>query len=245
MRRSNFRVPAVAMLPLLLIVSSCAMTQPTATVTSGGGPGMGQAQAIPYNGPQARIAVSKFTDKSAKGYYQIGDGLADMLATELFHTNRFIVLERQQLGEVLQEQDLATAGRIKAGTEAPTGEIEGAELLITGAVTEFEPNAGGVGGGVIFGGLPLGLGGGGKKAHIAIDLRVIDTKTSRILAATTVEGKATDIAGGIGFGIGGGASQLGVGLGGYAKTPMEKAIRLAIKAGVNFIAGQTPAQYYH
>ena len=229
---------------VLFLAGACAMTQPTATVTSGGGPSVGQAQSVPYDGPMARIAVSSFTDKTARGYYQIGDGLADMLTTALFHSNRFIVLERQMLGDVLQEQDLAAAGRIKPGTEAPIGEIEGAELLVTGAVTEFEPNAGGVGAGVIFGGLPIALGGGGKRAHIAIDIRVVDARTSRILSATTVEGTATDIAGMAAFQIGGGLSELGIGLGGYKKTPMEKAIRLCIQEAVNYISGQTPAQYY-
>ncbi len=240
MKNQLHRTLAVFLIPLFLLAASCAMTQPSATVTSGGGPGIAQAQAMPYDGPQARIAVTKFTDKSAKGYYRIGDGMSEMLSTALFHSNRFIVLEREQLGEVLKEQDLATAGRIKKGTGAPTGEIEGAELLITGAVTEFEPNAGGVGGGLIIGGLPLGIGGGMKRAHIAIDVRVIDAKTSRILAATSVEGKATDIGGLGAIGLG----PLGIGLGAYAKTPMEKAIRVTIQKAVEFIASQTPAQYY-
>lgn len=237
-------LPGFGVVLVLFFASSCAMTQPTAKVTSAGGPTMSQAQMAPYDGPKARIAVSSFTDKTAKGYYEIGDGLADMLTTALFHSNRFIVLERQQLGEVLQEQDLGAAGRIKPGTEAPVGQIEGAELLVTGAVTEFEPNAGAVGGGVIFGGLPIGLGGGGKRAHLAIDMRVIDARSSRILTATTVEGTATDIAGLAAFQIGGGASELGIGLGGYKNTPMEKAIRIAILEAVNYIAGQTPAQFY-
>jgi curli biogenesis system outer membrane secretion channel CsgG len=233
---------------LFTSLASCAAPQPTARVTSSGGPGMAQAQAVPYDGPRARIAVTSFTNKSARGYdyyEQIGDGMADMLTTELFHTNRFIVLEREQLGEVLTEQDLAASGRIKPGTEAAMGQIEGAELLVTGAITEFEPSAGGAGGGVLFGGLPIGVGGGGKKAHIAIDMRVIDAKTSRILAATTVEGSATDIGGMGGFVVGGGLTELGIGLGGYAKTPMEKAVRITLREAVNFIASQTPAQYFH
>ncbi len=229
---------------ILLASAACSVTQPTARVTSGGGPSVAQAQAVPYDGPKARIAVSSFVDKTAKGFHQIGDGLSDMLTTELFNTNRFIVLERQMLGEVLAEQDLAAAGRVKQGTEAPVGEIEGAELLVTGAVTEFEPRAGGVGGGVIFGNLPIALGGGGNRAHLAIDLRVVDARTSRILSATTVEGTATDIAGLAAFQVGGGASELGIGLGGYKNTPMEKAVRIAIREAVNFVSSQTPAQYY-
>jgi curli biogenesis system outer membrane secretion channel CsgG len=251
-RRVPSRLSWIPAVLLFTALASCAAPQPTARVTSSGGPGMGQAQAIPYDGPRARIAVISFENKAARGrqtYYaydeKIGDGMADMLTTELFHTNRFIVLERAQLGDVLTEQDLATSGRIKPGTEATIGQIEGAELLVTGAITEFEPNAGGAGVGVLFGGLPLGFGGGGKKAHIAIDMRVIDAKSSRILAATTVEATATDIGGMGGFVVGGGMTELGVGLGGFAKTPMEKAVRIALREAVNYIASQTPAQYFH
>jgi curli biogenesis system outer membrane secretion channel CsgG len=214
--------------------------QPTAMVTSGGGPGIAEAQSVPYNGPKARITVSKFVDKTGKGYGGIGEGMTDMLATALFNSNRFIVLERGELGEVLREQDLAASGRIKKGTEAPTGEIEGAELLVVGAITEFEPNAAGAGGGFVVPGFGVGL--GVKTATVAIDIRIIDAKTSRILAAHTVEGRAQDVGGLGGIAVGG---PLAIGFGAYAKTPMEKAIRVCLQTAVNYIASQTPAQYYH
>ena len=38
---------------LFTSLASCAAPQPTARVTSSGGPGMAQAQAIPYDGPNA------------------------------------------------------------------------------------------------------------------------------------------------------------------------------------------------
>jgi curli biogenesis system outer membrane secretion channel CsgG len=233
----------------LMVFTGCTaieqMTAPQAKVVGGGGPDMAGAQAEAYNGPKARIAVSRFTDKTGKGWWtgQIGDGMADMLTTALFNTNRYIVLERQQLSDVLAEQDLAAAGRVKQETAAPIGQVEGAELLITGAVTGYEPGASGLGGGI--GG--FGGGGGGgilagfKKAYLAIDVRVIDTKTSRILAAATVEGSATDIGGMIG-GFGG---PIAAGLGGWSKTPLEKALRVCIQESVNFIVTKTPAQYYH
>jgi curli biogenesis system outer membrane secretion channel CsgG len=232
---------------MLMFITGCIekITTPTATVVSSGGPTIAEAQKEAYNGPKARIAVSRFTDKTAKGWWtgQIGDGMADMLATALFNSNRYVVLERQQLSDVLAEQDLAAAGRIKPETAAPIGQIEGAELLITGAVTGYEPGSSGFGAGIGGGGGGAGGGilGGYKKSYLAIDVRVIDAKTSRILAATTVEGSATDIAGGIG-GFGG---PIGAGLGGWAKTPLEKALRVCIQKAVEFIASQTPAQYYH
>jgi len=218
--------------------SSCAAVQPSATVTSGGGPGISEAQSVPYNGPKARITVAKFVDKSAKSYGEIGQGMTEMITTALFHSNRFIVLERGELGEVLREQDLGASGRIKKGTEAPIGEIEGAELLVVGAITEFEPNAGGFAGGTTTG--FFGVGVGGRTAHIAIDIRIIDARTSRILAAQSVEGKAQDIGGLAGIAVG----PLAHGFGAFAKTPMEKALRVCLQTAVNFIARQTPAQYY-
>jgi curli biogenesis system outer membrane secretion channel CsgG len=173
--------------------------------------------------------------------------MAEMLATALFHTNRYIVLERQQLGDVLQEQDLGASGRVKQDTAAPIGQIEGAELLITGAVTEFEGAAsgGGAGGGGWGSGVVGAVLGAYKKAHMAIDVRVIDARTSRIVAATSVEGSATDISGlaALGGSVGGGA--LGGALSGWSKTPTEKALRICIQKSVDFVVGKTPAAYYH
>jgi curli biogenesis system outer membrane secretion channel CsgG/azurin len=227
---------------------------PKATVTSPEGKSIDEAQREAYDGPKARVAVSQFKDKTGKGWWTgaIGDGMADMLATALFHSNRYIVLERQQVSDVLREQDLGAAGRIKKGTEAPIGEIEGAELLITGAVTEFEGAASGGGGGIGgIGGLGTagrvlgGIAGGFKKAHMAIDMRVIDTRTSRIVAATSVEGEATDFAlGGALAGAGSGGA-LGGALGGWSKTPTEKALRICLQEAVKFIVSKTPQTYYH
>lgn len=223
----------------------------TTTVTSTGGPSISEAQAEDYNGPKARLAVGEFEDKTAKGggaggwmnmfgmsWAQIGDGMRDMLTTSLFNTNRYIVLEREQLNAVLEEQDLGASGRIKEGTEAPVGEIYGADLIITAAVTEFEGTQQGAGGGTRV--LGVNVGGGMKKAHMAIDIRIIDAKTSQIVAATSVEGKASS------FAVGG-ATRVGslpVALGGFNKTPTEKAIRDCIQAAVDYVVTKTPRDYY-
>jgi hypothetical protein len=79
-----------------------------------------------------------------------------------------------------------------------------------------------------------------QKAHVAMDLRVIDTRTARVLAATSVEGSATAFGGG-GLALGG---AMGGGLGGFSKTPMETAIRKMITEAVKFIAAQTPQEFY-
>jgi curli biogenesis system outer membrane secretion channel CsgG len=232
---------------VLLFVSDSARAQvipPKAQGTSSGGQTIEQAQQEDAMGPKARVAVTRFTDKSAKGYNRIGDGMAEMLANALFNTNRYIVLERQSIDDVLKEQDLGASGRVKQETAAKIGEIEGADLLIEGTITEFEPGSSGAGGGI--GGISRGLGviggvlGGIKSSHVAMIVKVIDARTGRRLASEQVEGKATDI-GGIGS-LGG--YHLAGAFGAYSKTPMEKAIRVAIDETVKLIVVKTPAEYF-
>jgi curli biogenesis system outer membrane secretion channel CsgG len=253
MMKSLFSTPCrLSALLALSLLFGCITPGPTATVTSGqGSPSIAQAQAEAYNGPKARIAVSQFKDKSGSGQRwwnsQIGDGMADQLTTALFNSNRFIVLERQTLGDVLQEQDLGASGRVRQDTAAPIGKIEGAELLVVAAVTEFEGAASGGGGGIggIGGGLIGSIASGFKQSHMAIDLRIIDAKTSRILAATSVEGTATDVnLGGLLGGYGSAGTLVGS-LGGWKNTPTEKALRICIQKAVEFISTKTPASYYH
>lgn len=221
---------------------------PRASGTSPGGPAMDQVQAEDAMGPKARVAVTRFEDKSAKGRYtgQIGEGMAEMLSNALFSTNRFIVVERQSLKDVMREQDLAASGRVRTETGAPIGELEGADLLIQGTITEFEPGSSGAGGGL--GGLVPGrygwvagaLGGGVKTSHLAMIVKVIDAKTGRIHASEQVEGRATDIGGMAGLG----GSRLAGVFGAYSKTPMEKAIRIAIEESVKLIVAKTPPEYF-
>ncbi|MDD5654629.1 MAG: CsgG/HfaB family protein [Candidatus Omnitrophica bacterium] len=216
-------------------------TQPTAQVDNNAGTtGM-----PPYSGPKARIAVADFEVKAAKAGGEIGSGLREMLVTALMNSGRFSVLERQVLSAVMQEQQLAISGAAQAGSGPQRGQLKAAELVITAAVTEFEPNASGGGAGIGGGGGLFGavLGGSMNKAHMALDIRIVDTSTSEILASTRVQGQATDVAGGI---MGGflGNWGLGAGLSGYANTPMEKAIRVCIIEAVKYISMSIPANYY-
>jgi curli biogenesis system outer membrane secretion channel CsgG len=208
-----------------------------------------EAQADAYNGPKARIAVARFENKTAdsQNWYSpsIGDGMADMLTTALVNSGRYIVLERESLDTVLTEQDLGASGRIRSDTAAAIGEIEGAELLIVAAVTEFDGNSGGTSGSL--GGSRIGRGfgaiaGGQRSAHMAIDLRVVDATTSRVLAATSVEGEAKDF--NLGGALGGytGNYALGGSLSGWKNTPREKALRQVIEAAVDYVISVTPPQ---
>ena len=239
---------------LFFLPGACA---PKARITSGG-PGIETAQLVPYNGPKARIAVTTFEDKTGRGYGRIGEGMAVMFTTALVNSDRFIVLERDLINEVIREQDLAAGGRVKTRAGSPIGEIEGAELLLTGAITEFEPDKLGLGGGVVGLGtlvtsailhqkgsdMPIGAV-TYTESHVALDVRLIDTATSRILAAVSTEGSGLAWGGGVIAEVGGGRSRLPLSFGGFQKTATEKAIRKAIDLAVAAIALKVPKEFFH
>lgn len=236
---------AIVCMVLVGLAGCASLMQPTAQVDNNAG----APPLPPYSGPKARVAVADFDVKAAKARGEIGMGLREMLVTALLNSSRFSVLERQALSAVMQEQELAASGAAQQGTGPQRGKIKTADLIVTAAVTEFEPEAsggsagigggGGIGSGIL-GGL---LGASMNKAHMALDIRIVDASTSEVLASTRVQGQANDIAGGI---MGGfmGSWGLGAGLSGYANTPMEKAIRICIIEAVRYISQTIPANYY-
>ena len=210
---------SLSLLGAVLLAAGCTST--ATVVSSSSGPTISQVQQAPANGPQYRVAVSAFDYKAAQRS-DVGQGMADMLSDSLFNTGRFIVLEREHLNEVTQEQDLANSGRFNQATAAPIGKLEGAQLLIRGSVTAFEPAC--KGGSLIII--------SGNQACVTINIRIIDAATGRVVNATTVNGTSASNSVGLIFARG----DMPIGLGAYSKTPMEQAIRNCIEQAVNYIA---------
>jgi len=257
---------------VLLSLAGCS----TAKVTKGGGETIREAQAERYDGPKARIAVGQIIDKSGTGTkslgYQLGlmrrrdggstpdaaavtGGIRDMITTALFQSNRFIVLERENLKDVLTEQEFSASGRVGEASRIPPGQIEGAELLVVGAITGFDAAAAGAAGGGFPVPIPINRGQDVmvldieiRKAFVSMDLRVIDTRTGRIVSTVAVEGSARK------FGAGlsgwahtryGGMVHIPVLLRGLANTPIERAISQMVDAAVANIVEKTPATFFH
>ena len=242
MRRGIFLWVAIG---LVAILAACGPEISTNVQTSG--PTV--QEVITYEGPKARIAVASFRCKAAKCSGEIGEGLADMLATSLFRTGRFIVLERGEgLRAIQEELNLAQSGYVQAQKAPQMGLLEGADILVLGAITAFEPEASGIGGGAVV--VPFSvpmLGGaavGKKDAYIAADIRLVDVRTGRVINATRVEGKATSWkVGGLGGAIAGTVA-FGVALGAYKNTPMEKAVMVMLDNAIQAISKMVPESYY-
>ncbi|MGQ9735192.1 MAG: CsgG/HfaB family protein [Thermaceae bacterium] len=160
----------------------------------------------------------------------IGADLAAMLNTALVDSNHFVVYDRSILDKL----------RSEASFSNQQNEFSGADLIVTGAITAFEPDASGVGG---LGAIPF-IGGivAQKKAYIRVDVRIVDVRSGAILAAFPVEAEATDTK--IGAGGLSRTNPLIGGLGVYNNTPMGKALAIMVESATQAIINRIPKTYF-
>lgn len=123
-----------------------------------------------YGSLKRNLAIIDFENRTT--YEDIGSGPQDMLTSELWKSERFILLEREKVEEVIHEQDFSYSGRVTAEAAAKIGRILGADFIITGGITE------------------AGLIKEGKRtsSRIAIDARLIDVTSTQIVLAETAYG---------------------------------------------------------
>jgi len=110
-----------------------------------------------------------------------GEGISDMLVTELVNSGRFSVVERERLDEVLQEQNLAREGVVDAATAARIGRILGVQLFVFGTVTQFSLDSK-----IIK--LPVVGELAEWRARCTLNARLVNVETSEIMAAVTGQG---------------------------------------------------------
>jgi curli biogenesis system outer membrane secretion channel CsgG len=136
-----------------------------------------------------RVAVFDFEDKSGYSHHwwsggTVGEGMADMLTTALVQTDRYRVLERQEIQNLIKEQNLGASGAVTAESAAQIGKLLGVELAVFGSVSEFGHSKSNVGGTLKKKGFGLGL--KSQSATVAVDVRFVDTSTGEVVAAETV-----------------------------------------------------------
>jgi len=185
-----------------------------------------------YTGIKHALAVNHFDNQASwRSQFELGHALAAMLESSLYESGRFVIVERQDLGDVLMEQDLAASGRTAGSSQvAQTGLIRSAKYLATGAVTRVSGDTEGTDAGIGIKGFRLGV--GGSKAELELVVRLIDTTTSQVVASRRILGKA----GGSRLRIGYSTRGFSGDLGGFAKTPIGEAAQDAIATAVTFIA---------
>lgn len=119
------------------------------------------------------IAVFPFTNGGSYGpdsedLAPLSVGVQQMLLTELAQNTALRVVDRSVLRGILEEQELAQAGRVDPQTAARIGRIVGARYVVTGVFTDLYGN-------------------------FRLDGRVVDVETSEILRTEEVRAGREDI----------------------------------------------------
>ena len=174
-----------------------------------------------YTGPKRRVGVVHFENKTAYGQQRLGQAATDILITELVKTGKFIVVERDKMDQLLQEQKLGLSGAIDSNTAAQMGKILGLSAIVTGSISNFGVQT--------TGSDYLLTQTKRQEATCSVDIRVVDAETGQILLADSGKGVSK-----VGTG-----SFLGMGTkGGYAESIEGDALRAAISQLVVNITSQ-------
>jgi curli biogenesis system outer membrane secretion channel CsgG len=202
---------AVVASAFILFFSSCA-TESSHTVSVQ----QVESAAVSYNGPRTPISVGKFDNRSnfmrglfGNGVDRLGGQARSILITHLQQTNRFNVLDRDNMTETKSEAKLS--GSVQT--------LKAANYVITGGVSEFGRKQ--VGDKQLF-----GLLGRGKKqiAYAKVSINLVKVTTGEMVYSTLGAGEYT-LSNREVLGFGGTAS--------YDATLNGKVLDLAIRDAVN------------
>jgi len=170
----------------------------------------------PYSGVRAPIAVGKFDNRSSymrgifsDGVDRLGGQAKTILITHLQQTNRFSVLDRDNMGEIQQE----------AAIKGQAQRLKGADFVVTGDVAEFGRKE--VGDHQLFGILGRGK---TQIAYAKVALNIVNISTSEVVYSSQGAGEyALSNREIIGFG----------GTASYDSTLNGKVLDLAMREAVN------------
>lgn len=126
-----------------------------------------------YSGARSPISVGKFDNRSSymrgvfsDGADRLGSQAKTILITHLQQTNRFNVLDRDNMQEIKQE----------AAIQGTAQKLKGADFVVTGDVTEFGRKE--VGDHQLFGILGRGK---TQVAYAKVALNIVNTRTSEVV----------------------------------------------------------------
>jgi curli biogenesis system outer membrane secretion channel CsgG len=200
----------LVMMPIMLL-ASCA-TETSTTVA----PKQVTSAATPYSGPKNPISVGKFDNRStflrglfSDGVDRLGSQAKTILVTHLQQSNRFVVLDRENMTEIQQEAKLRNKDQ----------KLQGAQFVLTGDVTEFGRKE--TGDQQLFGILGRGK---TQVAYSKVSINVVNVLTSEVVFSVQGAGEyALSNREIIGFG----------GTASYDSTLNGKVLDLAIREAVN------------
>jgi len=198
--------------------------------------GAGAARAAGDYVPTISVAKTAGTAGPYNPHWQpaMGEGLAQMMITELGRLKTFRVLESVALDDLREERKLGENGEVAADKAVTKGGWEAADYTLKTTVTRFGAKKSSYGGGGFH--LPVHLPGGGgfrvdsSEHEVQIDWRIIDNQSREVVAQGRGEGKES----GKGFSFGSWVNH------GYSRSSefMDSALGKATMKAIEQIAGQ-------
>lgn len=173
-------VRTVGLVAVAVAATGCATTEQSRSLEV---PKVAAATAPAYQGARAPITVGKFDNRSSyqrgifsDGVDRLGGQSKTILISHLQQTNRFSVLDRDNMEESRQEAQLKGVAQT----------LKGADYLVTGAVSEFGRKE--VGDKQLF-----GLVGRGKTqvAYAKVTLNIVNAATSEVVYSVQGAGEYT------------------------------------------------------
>jgi curli biogenesis system outer membrane secretion channel CsgG len=200
-----------------LVLAGCATETSHAVVT----PKVEAAATAPaYRGPKIPVAVGKFDNRSdymrgifSDGVDRLGSQAKTTLISHMQQSGRFAMLDRDNLAE----------GKQEAQYQSKSQTVKGAQLLVTGDVTEFGRKE--VGDAQLFGVLGRGK---TQVAYAKVTLNVVNPLTSEVIYSAMGAGEY-QLSNREVLGFGGTAS--------YDATLNGKVLDLAIRQAVDNLVG--------
>ncbi len=162
---------------------------------------LGAGSALAQDAKPPTVVVAK-TEASAVASWQpaMGEGLAQMIITELTKLPNVKVLESVGLDDLRAERALGESGEVAQSEAVKKGQWKGADYTFKTTMTRFGSKQNSYGGGGVP--VPIPFGGGGfsiKKSEneVQIDWRIIDNATREIVPGAS--GRAVGVEKGTGF----------------------------------------------
>jgi len=199
-------------------------------------------RALAEDGGLPTLFVAPFSGSTAAiQYWQpaMGEGLAEMLITELGKINKFQMLESTELGALKDEIKMGEDGWVEQSEKVEKGGFAAADFMFTGKVTRFGSKQTKVG---LGGFVPGSLGNLGVKqsdSDVRIDWRLVDAANRKIIKT----GSSTASKKGLGFNVGVAVDGHGGGIGfdnrEFMESALGKATVLALKQITDDVSGVT------
>lgn len=179
-------------------------------------------------GKRTRIVVGSFKASTSSAIGKFSGELPTMLSNALVATECFIVVANTKsniLDDIKTEKEYNRSGNVSAESSVEEGQELGAQLVITGEVTEFSEGKDGVSLG------PVNL--GKTIAKVGFVIQIADIKTKSIIFSKSLNAEASAQGG---FS---GAKVFGIPVAGSVKTrAMADAVEKAILNAVEIIVAQ-------